>query len=46
MGAGASRRKQEDAEKLPRLYPEPDYVVKTRAPMPSIVSRLIFKYLS
>jgi len=40
MGAGGSKRKQEDAEKLPRLYTEPDYVVKTRAPMPSIISRV------
>jgi hypothetical protein len=34
MGHKGSKYKSEDVDKLGRLYPEPDYVIKTRPPMP------------
>ena len=34
MGGKGSKPKPEDVEQLPRLYPEENYTIKTRSPMP------------
>ena len=31
---GVPSKKQVDVESLPRIYPETDYVIRTRSPMP------------
>ncbi len=33
-GVPSKTKKQIDIESLPKVEPEPDYVVKTRSPMP------------